>query len=425
MATVPHVKEGLPVRSVRVVITDGPDKGKSLTTKGEKVSLGTADNNALKLSDPTVSRYHLDLCAKGDGIEVTDLGSTNGTLFEKVRLGRAVVPPKSKLKLGKTVLKVEAGDEALQPLHTGSQLAGLLGGSQAMRRVMELVVQASRTDAPVLVYGESGTGKEVAARALHELSSRSKGPFVTVDCGALSTSLISSELFGHEKGAFTGADKLRQGAFERAAGGTLFLDEVGELSPELQPALLGVLERKQFRRLGGNEELRTDVRVVSATNRDLRTEVNTSRFRMDLFYRLAVVTVELPALRDRAEDIPTLVAHFLEEFGARESPLDMAALQRHRWPGNVRELRNTVESALVLGELPPLQAVKKGAASVPLSELEDEPYRVARAALLGNFERQYLGRLIQRAKGNVAQAARLAKMDRSHLIELLERNGMK
>ena len=431
-STVPHVSPGWPVRSLRVVVTDGPDKGKRGPVTGDRVSVGTAENNQLVLTDPTVSRYHLELKTNGDGIEVVDLGSTNGTLVEKVRVLHARVAPKTKLKLGKTTLRVESAGEEVRALHAAGELEGLIGASLPMRQVMAQLTQAARTDSQVLVVGESGTGKEAAVRALHQLGARASQPFVAVDCGALSTSLIASELFGHERGSFTGAERQRPGAFERAQGGTLFLDEIGELAPELQPALLGVLERKKYRRVGGDVDLPADVRVVSATHRDLRAEVNAGRFRVDLFYRLAVVVIELPPLRERLEDVPALVEHFLEELGASPTKFSdddsVAALARHRWPGNVRELRNLIEAAVVLGELPRPESkatVTRQMLGPGYEEVQDQPYRGARSAVLGEFERLYLSRLIQRAKGNVAAAARLAKMDRSHLIELLQRHGMK
>jgi DNA-binding NtrC family response regulator len=242
--------------------------------------------------------------------------------------------------------------------------------------------------------GESGTGKELFARAVHEHSKRADGPFVVVDCASLTPTLVASELFGHEKGAFTGADRRHQGAFERADGGTIFLDEIGELPEQLQPNLLGVLERRRFRRLGGRDEIEVDVRVVSATNRDLRAEVNAGTFRLDLYYRLAVVRFAVPSLRERPEDIPILIEHFLREAGETAPmgevvpPAVMAGLQRHHWPGNVRELRNYVEATVAMGETPELEAglsqggdpgVAAGGPSIPVNAVLDLPYKEARA----------------------------------------------
>ncbi|MCZ7683815.1 MAG: sigma 54-interacting transcriptional regulator [Sandaracinaceae bacterium] len=236
--------------------------------------------------------------------------------------------------------------------------SALIGRSEVMRRAMAWVKRAARSDASVLLVGESGTGKELVARAIHDDGKRAEQPFVTVDCGALAPTLVASELFGHEKGAFTGADRQRAGALEMANHGTLFLDEIGELPSELQPALLGALERRTFRRVGGQAEVPVDVRVIAATNRDLRSEVNSGGFRLDLYYRLAVLRLELPPLRARTGDVVLLIEHFLRERGSPGpvselfSEAELAELSRHHWPGNVRELRNLVEATLALGAPP-------------------------------------------------------------------------
>jgi len=292
--------------------------------------------------------------------------------------------------------------------------------------------------------GESGTGKERVAEALHARSPRARSPLVTIDCGALSSSLLASELFGHERGAFTGADRQHKGAFERALDGTAFLDEIGELPGADQSSLLGVLERKRFRRVGGSTDLDLEARVIAATNRDLRAEVNTGRFRQDLYHRLAVVVLRLVPLRERREDIPLLVEHFARELGAAGTieqlfgAEQLAAWHKHPWPGNIRELRNAVESALVvgpqpLGGEPAAPAVALGSApglapgAAPGATGDESllPYKDQRAAVVRDFEHAYLVRLMAQAAGNVSHAARIAKMDRSHLIDLLHRHGLK
>jgi DNA-binding NtrC family response regulator len=300
-----------------------------------------------------------------------------------------------------------------------------------MRRLMAQLGRAAGRDVSVLLVGESGTGKELCARALHDLGPRRDKPFVTLDCGALSPTLIASELFGHEKGAFTGADRVHVGAFEQAHGGTLFLDEIGELPPALQATMLGVLERGRFKRLGGRSEIAVDVRVVSATHRDLRAEVNAGSFRLDLYYRLAVVCLQVPPLRDRPEDVPLLVEHFLREAG-HDGPVEevmtpeiLQSWLEHRWPGNVRELRNLVEATLAMGEPPPLGDSPAAAGEDPFLALLPLGYKQARAQLLHQFEARYLDHLLARAGGNVSKAAREARMDRSHLIDLLSRHGKK
>ena len=303
-----------------------------------------------------------------------------------------------------------------------------------MRRLMARVQEAAESPSSVLVVGESGTGKELIARALHDQSPRADKAFVTMDCTGLPPTIIGSELFGHEKGAFTGAHKRHIGAFERAHGGTIFLDEIGELPEAVQSSLLGVLERKRFRRVGGEEEVSVDVRVVAATNRELRSEVNAGNFRLDLYYRLAVVVLEVPPLRERVEDLAILVEHFLHEMGYQGAvedligPKSLKAMKRHRWPGNVRELRNLVEATIAVGTAPqlhaPHQAKTEGADDL-ISGVLEEPYRQARRVVLDEFELRYLRALLERTEGNVSKAARIAKMDRSYLIDLIRRHKLK
>jgi DNA-binding NtrC family response regulator len=419
---------GVPVRSLRVEVLDGPDRGAVKVSESETLTVGTADGNDLVLTDKTVSRFHLELRRGEEGIVVLDVGSTNGTGYEKARLERATIASGSVLTIGRTRIQVDDGARVTVEIHEGDELGGLVGRTAVMRRLMARVRRAAQTDAAVLVVGESGTGKELVARALHEGGARSKGPLVTVDCGALSPSLVASELFGHERGAFTGADRQHVGAFERAHGGTIFLDEIGELPAELQPALLGVLERGRFRRVGGRKEIDVDVRLVAATHRDLRGEVNLGTFRLDLYYRLAVVVLALPPLRERIEDLPLLVAHFLRESGHEGDPAEivppdaMTALTGHRWPGNVRELRNVVEAMMAMGEPPSFEGapLAKTAAGEPL----DRPYKDARRDVLEDFEKRYVEHHLARAEGNVSAAARTAQMDRTYLIKLKERHRL-
>ncbi len=315
------------------------------------------------------------------------------------------------------------------PLDEALGLAGPL-----TKRVLE-VVRTIRLLAPttlsVLVHGETGTGKELVARAIHDLSARRAGPFVTVDCGALPPTLIASELFGHERGAFTGADRKHLGAFERAQGGTVFLDEIGELPLAVQPMLLGVLQRRRFRRLGGDKEIEVDVRIVSATHRDLRADANEERFRSDLYFRLAAGRVDVPPLRERLEDLDELVASFVREITGRAEhrvlgPGAMAALRAQRWTGNVRELRNVVERALALGAVSFDDGATRASQAQPIADDAPlPPYADARAEALAHFERSYLERLVARAGDNVSEAARLAKMDRPWLGQLLRRHGLR
>jgi len=426
------------VSTLRVEVVDGPDKGK-FAVGSELVSVGTARDNALAVADFTVSRYHLDVGVRPGGILVADLGSTNGTYIGAVRIERAIVPPGTLVKLGGTTIRFDdAVRRAVPAPNAGapSELAGMLAVSPQMVRLFADIERIATTPTSVLIVGESGTGKERVAQALHARSARAGSPLVTIDCGALSSSLLASELFGHERGAFTGADRQHKGAFERAEDGTVFLDEIGELPGADQSALLGVLERRRFRRVGGSTELDLEARVIAATNRDLRAEVNTGRFRQDLYHRLAVVVLRLAPLRERREDIPLLIEHFARELGAAGSidelfgAEQLARWQKHPWPGNVRELRNAVEAALVVGPQPagdhPAHAAP-GPVPFALGDADQPlpPYKDQRAQVVRDFERAYLGRLMAQAAGNVSHAARLAKMDRSHLIDLLHRHGLK
>jgi len=419
------------VSTLRVEVVDGPDKG-AHAGGGDVVSIGTAPDNALPIGDFTVSRYHLEVAARPGGIVVSDLGSTNGTYIGAVRIERAIVPPGTLIKLGGTTIRF---DDAIRRAETAPEHAADFGGmiarAPAMRRLFTDIERMAATSTSVLIVGESGTGKERVAEALHARSGRTGEPLVTIDCGSLPSALLASELFGHERGAFTGADRLHPGAFERARGGTVFLDEIGELPAADQAALLGVLERRRFRRVGGTGELELGARVIAATNRDLRAEVNTGRFRQDLYHRLAVVVLRLPPLRDRREDILPIIEHVARELGA-DGTIEqlfgaetLARWQRHPWPGNIRELRNAVEAALVVGP-----GAYEASSAMPIASITDDggplaPYKDARAVLLRDFERHYLQRLMADSGGNVSQAARAAKMDRSHLIDLLHRHDLK
>jgi DNA-binding NtrC family response regulator len=425
--------DAMPVRTVVVDVTEGPNRG--ARWEGEQGSVGTAEDNALVLTDETVSRYHVRFAAAADGARVSDLGSTNGTFLGGVRVEACVVPSGTELRLGHSVLSVSHGVPATVELHDEDRLGELRGQTQSMRRLMKQVRRAAQSNVAVLFVGESGTGKELLARAVHEGSPRVNGPFVTVDCGAITPTLIASELFGHEKGAFTGAVQAKRGAFEDADGGTIFLDEIGELPAELQTMLLGALERRRFCRVGGRKEISVDVRVVAATNRDLRKDVNTGAFRLDLYYRLAVLSFEVPPLRERANDIPLLIEHFAREEGCTLPIAELIPdetlkrLLHHPWPGNVRELRNYVQAAIAMGEPIELGAEATGAAPEELERalapLLGRPYTDARNRLLHAFEKRYVEHLLAANHGNVAQAAREAGMARSHLNELLRRHGIR
>lgn len=306
-------------------------------------------------------------------------------------------------------------------------IPGLVALSPTMQNIVRTVKRLAGTQAAVLLRGETGTGKELIARAIHDLSPRASRPFVVLDSGALSPTLLGAQLFGHERGAFTGAEARHQGAFELARGGTLFLDEIGDLPLAMQPALLGVLERRSFRRLGGREDLRVDVRVISATNRDLEGAIAHGEFRADLYFRLAAARIDLPPLRDRPEDIAPLIEHFAGPLpDSARNPFSehvLASLRTRRWPGNIRELRHVVENILTFGG--PVPEFHKAPPSPDQPPAVPLPYREARRLAIEQFERQYVSDLIRATRGNASGAARLAGMDRPYLLTLLRKHGLR
>ncbi len=403
------------------------------------VRIGAGPGNDLILDRPTVSSVHAELVATARGLRLRDLGSTNGTTVGGIRVFDALVDDGAQIAVGEVALTLRMGkDTVAQPLSEKTELNGAVGASPAMRAVFSRLERVAKTDATVLIHGETGTGKEVIAWSLYEASRRKDHPFVVLDCGSIARTLIESELFGHEKGAFTGADKRRIGAFERAQGGTLFLDELGELELELQPKLLRALERREIQRLGGDKPIPVDVRIIAATHRDLRTMVARGEFREDLYYRLAVVTLELPPLRERREDVVLLVDHFLRGLGVDRSALPAGAIDRfveHDWPGNARELKNAVERAVVLGETrlqgsprvpgPAAASSASSAAPGPAFAIDpSQPYKDQKAAVVADFEERYARLLMKVHQGNVSAAARVAGIDRMSLHKILDRYGL-
>jgi two-component system response regulator GlrR len=404
----------------RVTVVAGRAAGASFAPEGDRYSIGSHELNGVVLEDETVSRFHCEIRLDEHGARVVDLRSRNGTFVDGVRVNDAYVRDGGLVQLGAVQLRLEGAPAGTPdvPLSPRTRFGGLVGSSRRMRHAIALLEGAAASDVTVLLQGETGTGKGRAAEAIHAASARAAGPFLVVDCGAVPASLLESELFGHEKGAFTGAGARRIGAFEEASGGTIFLDEIGELPPELQPKLLRALENREIRRVGANRHLPVDLRVVAATNRDLREAVNDGGFRSDLYYRLAVLTIELPPLRERPEDIPEIVDELLRHLGAPPSllgPEDLAELRRGRWPGNARELRNHLEARRVLAAL-------AGAPAAPPGGVV--PFVDARRQAIDRFEREYLEDLLRRHP-RVAQAAQAAGIDRVYLYRLLSRQGMK
>jgi DNA-binding NtrC family response regulator len=337
------------------------------------------------------------------------------------------------VRVGGTTIEIAFGREALAvPMSSRDRLGDLLGSSVEMRRIYAVIERAAPTEATVLVQGETGTGKEVVARTIHGFSQRKDGPFVPVDCGAIAATVIESELFGHARGAFSGAIADRRGLFEEADGGTLFLDEIGELPLGLQAKLLRVLETREVRRVGENRARRVNVRVVAATNRPLAESVNLGTFREDLYYRLAVVDIQVPPLRARRDDIRALAQHFYERFSGQTGPVPpemMSALLTRSWPGNVRELRNVIERGVSLrwqvsggAENPFGAPIPPGIEAIVPLEL---PLKDARKAWEERFESLYTAALLQKTHGNVTRAAELAGVNRRHLQRMLARLGVK
>jgi len=323
-----------------------------------------------------------------------------------------------------------------EALTVRSQFEDLIGQSSQMRAVFKLVETVSHSTATVLIQGESGTGKELVARAIHYRSARKDKPFVAVNCSALTETLLESELFGHMKGAFTGATNNKKGLFEAADGGTIFLDEIGDVPPATQVRLLRVLQEGEVKRVGANEPVKVDVRVIAATHVDLNRAKSEGKFREDLFYRLNVITIELPPLRDRPEDVPMLAHHFLKMYSAKLTkkvtgftPRAMEALTVNRWTGNVRELENVIERAVVLTsndvldveDLPPgFQESPQAGSPVEVFSLAHLPYAQAKRLAMRAFERRYLTALLEKNNNNVSSAARAAGVDRSNFRRLLK-----
>ncbi|MEZ4398688.1 MAG: sigma 54-dependent Fis family transcriptional regulator [Kofleriaceae bacterium] len=412
------------------LVIKGPDRGESVRLTERSVSFGSAPSCELVLSDKTVSRKHLVAELVGDEVLMIDQGSTNGTFigdsrFEKISIGFG-----AEVKLGRTVIKFLPDEEVVEPEPSAETAFGsIVGADTKMRQLFHLLTDVAATNATVLIEGETGTGKELIAEEIHNHSPRRDGPFVVFDCGSVPRELIESMLFGHVKGSFTGAVTDRKGAFAEAHGGTIFLDEIGEMALDLQPSLLRVLDKRAVRKVGSNVYEKIDVRVVAATNRDLRAEVAKKAFREDLYYRLAVIRVSVPPLRERGADIPLLVGHFMQAFGPQINcpPEDMAKLVRHSWPGNVRELRNAIERACLLsrnGNINIEDALLGGEAAPALGIRTDLPFKEAKGQLVEMFEREYIEDLMRRHKMNLSAAAREAQIDRKHLRELIRKYAL-
>jgi len=380
---------------VRIAVKQGVDAGKVIESAGCTLRVGTAESADLRLRDDTVSREHCEIELNERGFRIRDNQSTNGIRVHGLRVYDVSSSAPLELSLGDTILTLTPLEDAeTRERASLGRFGDLLGQSPKMRELFAMLARIAPTDLSVLIEGETGTGKELVAQSIHRASARAQGPFVVFDCSAVAPNLIESDLFGHERGAFTGASAARSGALEEANGGTLFLDELGELPLELQQKLLRCLQSGEFKRVGGRKFEKTDVRVIAATHRNLHAEIEAGKFRQDLYYRLEGVPVHVPPLRERLEDLPLLVDHFLSQTDptARVSSLPAGALamfRAHRWPGNVRELRNVVRRMQMLPELP-LRLESRPAAGGPA-----EPPSEANptAASLSHLEARVLPRL--------------------------------
>lgn len=431
----------------RLTVTAGPDAGRRLESEKDLIRVGSNPDNDLVMHDEAVSRSHFELRKMGGEYTLVDAGSSNGTYVGAMRIKEATLRASSELSVGDSTLLFEpVSTEVEFEASPQSRLGEMVGDSIEMREIYTVIERVAPTELVILVTGETGTGKELVSRAVHEHSRRKDGPFITLAIGSLPPALIESALFGHEPGAFDGADEPYAGAFERAAEGTLFLDEVHELPLELQPRLLRALERREIQRLRGNKTIRVDTRVVAAVPSDIQQLVEQGRFRDDLYYRLAVIRLDLPPLRDRRGDIPLVADDFFDrygpelvEVGTKARQLSSGAiqqLQNYNFPGNVRELINILRRSVAVAtgdevmvtDLPPEVTGRKSAGSGQ----EDAPnavvlpdasmrFKDAKAKVLDAFERQYLQDLLQRHRLNISKAAREAGIDRRHLYRLLDK----
>ncbi|MBX7149102.1 sigma 54-interacting transcriptional regulator [bacterium] len=442
-------KDVVSLRKCMLVVIDGPSpKVKHELGKKKELTIGKKSDNDIVINDKTVSRNHMKIEATSDSYLLRDLGSTNGTFINGMKVKEAFLSPGDVITIGGTKIEYQAFNEKVQMEPSkNNEFGSMVGKSLKMRQIFGILERISPTMATVIIQGETGTGKELVARAIHENSVRKDKPFIVFDCSAVAPNLIESELFGHMKGSFTGALKDRKGAFESANGGTIFLDEIGELTLDLQPKLLRALEQREIKRVGSTQSIQLDVRVLCATNRDLKEEVKKGTFREDLYYRFSVVKIQLPPLRERTDDIPLIVERVLSNARYNKKPDGsfyaskveddaLKILQRYPWPGNVRELNNILERAVsfanngvidgntlqfIFSEIQGAGEVKSSAKDLVDNSL---PFKEAKQKIVEVFEKDYLEDLLKRNKNNVSKASREAQIDRKHLRNLLIKYGI-
>lgn len=416
---------GYILRQLKIQVRQANRPAQNFSLEAKALTVGAAPKNDIVLEDPFVSSRHVKIVSDQDSIWVYDLGSTNGTFLGDIRIREARWEPGVLLKVGQCQLALEENSalKPAEPLVT-DRFYDMVGASAPMQRLYGQLQQVGGSAATVLVLGESGVGKELVARAVHSLSERRSGPFVAINCGAISKELMESELFGHEKGAFTGAGRQHDGAFGQARGGTLFLDEIGELPLDLQPKLLRVLENRSYRRVGGSEEIASDARIVAATHRDLAELVRQKKFREDLFFRLFVLPLSVPSLREHLEDLPLLVECFLEEFSPGSvKPLSAGALEKlksHSFPGNVRELRNVLLRASLLAKSEVLKAEDIIFPESFSDESEEVQNKFQGIEKIEEMEKQLILKSLIAHQWNKAQAAQSLGIAKSTLFSKIK-----
>jgi transcriptional regulator with PAS, ATPase and Fis domain len=406
-----------------LVVAAGTPEEKRIQIGLIPVSIGSDATAQVSLSDPHVSRRHAEIVSANGSVILRDLQSRNGTYVDGIAVKEVILQGPATIRIGGTTLRFET--EAQRPATGPKRFGDAVGPSTEMQGVFEILERLAPSDLTITILGETGVGKDVLACAVHDASSRRDGPFIVFDCGAATPTLIESALFGHEKGAFTGANATVQGAFERAQGGTLFFDEIGELSLDLQPKLLRALEQRKIQRIGSTVEIPVDVRILAATNRDLEAEIAQGRFRQDLFFRLSAAVVSVPPLRARLADLPELVDAILASEGRRlrvtSDTLD--ALARYDWPGNVRELRNVLMAAAAMADTDLLEPrhllLFKQRRRDPT--LADFPLG---GRSLESIERAAIVQTLKRADGNKVKAAKALGIAASTLYEKMRRYGI-
>ncbi len=434
-----NIPQALKLKKAKLLIISSSERSREVPIDKDVFTIGAGSQNDLIVTDESASRRHCEILQRAEGFFLRDLGSTNGTMVQGVRVCEIYLSQGVEFQVGTTRMVFCPLQETLSyPLSAQENFGRLNGRSVAMRRVFHLAETYARTDAAILIQGETGTGKELMAEALHAHSPRNKNPFVIIDCGSLATGVIESELFGHAKGSFTGAGTDRVGAFESADGGTVFLDEIGELDISLQPKLLRVLEKKEVRRLGSNSIRPVNVRIIAATNRNLEREVREGRFREDLYYRLSIVKIEMPPLRQRKDDIPLLVRCLLKDLTGSddvsvwsEFEKSMDLFRQHDWPGNARELRNVVEMGvrgstgpIDLGACLTMGRMGMWEPEAGVADTSDVPFKEAKNHLVDHFEKDYIVKLLERNEGNVSRAAREAQIERAYLQRLIRKHSL-